>query len=84
MHLNYNNCLKDHALLEATYDAALLPQSTNSQVSRWKLRDWVLQSSISATDRNPTLLDSTANTACSATLKLHHNLYLPKSGLQKT
>lgn len=45
MHLIYNNCLKDHALLEATYDAALLSKSTDSQVSRCKLWDWALQTS---------------------------------------
>lgn len=46
MHLIYNNCLKEHALLEATYDAALLSKSTDSQVSRCKLWDWALQTSI--------------------------------------
>lgn len=84
MHLIYNNRLKDHALLEATSDAALHSKSTNSQVSAWKLRDWGLQSSIYVTSRKPTLPDSTSNTACSANLKFHHNLYILNSGLQKT
>lgn len=46
MDLIYNNHLKDHALLEATYDTALLSKSTNCKVSRWKLGDWALQSSV--------------------------------------
>lgn len=58
----------------------LIPKLREGLESR-KLRDQALNSSISVTAL--TALDST-NTACSATPKLHHNFYLPNSGVQKT
>lgn len=82
MHLINSNCLKDHTLMESTYDAALLSENMNSQVGGSS--GTRLCRAVSITVTAPTLLDSISNTARSATPKLHHNFYLPKSGIQKT
>lgn len=82
MHLISTNCLKDPTLLEPTYDAAILSENMNSQVLGDSGTRLCRAVSISVTA--PTPLDSTSNTARSATPKLYRNFYLPNSGVQKT